>query len=148
MKPLRMLVILTTMIGSVTGADDQIAAPDAAVTTASGLQYTDDVVGEGEPAKPGDTVTVHYTGWIQQPDGTRGLQFDTSREIGRPMQFKLGRRKVIAGWEEGISGMRLGGRRTLFVPSALAYGKRGLGAIVLPNQNLIFEVELTGLRAR
>ncbi|HEY6645338.1 FKBP-type peptidyl-prolyl cis-trans isomerase [Povalibacter sp.] len=148
MKSLKMLVILTTMIVTVTGADDHIALPVAAVTTASGLQYMDDALGEGEPAKPGDTVSVQYTGWIQQPDGTRGLQFDTSREIGRPIEFRLGRRKVIAGWEEGISGMRLGGRRKLFVPSALAYGKRGLGAIVLPNQNLIFEVELIGLRTK
>ena len=74
--------------------------------------------------------------------------FDTSRDIGRPMEFRLGRGKVIKGWEEGISGMRVGGKRTLIIPSALAYGKRGLGNIVLPNQNLIFEVELVGLEAR
>jgi len=148
MKSLKLLAILTTMIASVAVSDEQTAAPTAAITTASGLQYIDDAVGEGEPAKAGDTVSVHYTGWIQNPDGSKWLRFDTSREIGRPLEFRLGRGKVIAGWEEGISGMRLGGKRTLFVPSALAYGKRGLGKIVLPNQDLIFELELVGLKTR
>jgi FKBP-type peptidyl-prolyl cis-trans isomerase FkpA len=112
------------------------------------LQYIDNAPGSGEPAKSGDTVSVQYTGWIQKVDSSKGLLFDTSRDIGRPIEFRLGRGKVIAGWEEGISGMRVGGQRTLIIPSALAYGKRGRGAIVLPNQNLIFEVELVGLRAR
>ena len=147
MKSFQLIVIVMTLIASVTCADGESAAPAATVTTASGLQYIDDAVGEGEPARTGDTVSVQYTGWIQKPDGTKGLMFDTSRDIGRPFEFRLGRRKVIAGWEEGISGMRVGGKRTLIVPSALAYGKRGLGAIVLPNQNLIFEVELVGLKA-
>ncbi len=148
MKLLKMIVLLTSMIGSVAVADERIASPAEEITTASGLRYIDDAVGEGEPAKAGDTVSVHYSGWIQNPDGSKWLRFDTSREIGRPLEFRLGRRQVIAGWEEGISGMRLGGKRTLFVPSALAYGKRGLGKIVLPNQNLIFEVELVGLKAK
>jgi FKBP-type peptidyl-prolyl cis-trans isomerase len=148
MKPIKLVLTVLTLIASVTYADNESASPSTMVTTASGLQYTDDAVGDGELAKAGDTVSVQYTGWIQKADGGKGLMFDTSRDIGRPFEFRLGRRKVIAGWEEGISGMRVGGKRTLVVPSALAYGKRGLGAIVLPNQNLIFEVELVGLRAR
>lgn len=118
------------------------------VTTASGLQYADDVIGDGEIAKKGDTVTVQYTGWIQQADGSKGLEFDTSRRPGHPITFRLGRKEVIKGWEEGITGMRVGGKRTLIIPSALAYGKRGLGHIVLPNQNLIFEVELVSVGSR
>jgi FKBP-type peptidyl-prolyl cis-trans isomerase len=140
--------LLPFLISNVAFADVDSVAPAALVTTASGLQYIDDAIGEGEPAKAGDTVTVQYTGWIQKADGSKGLLFDTTRDIGRPFEFRLGRRKVIQGWEEGISGMRIGGKRTLMVPSELAYGKHGSGQIVLPNQNLIFEVELVGLRAR
>lgn len=148
MKPIKLVVTLLSLITSVTCADGDSAAPAARVMTASGLQYIDDTVGDGELAKAGDTLSVQYTGWIQKADGSKGLRFDTSREIGRPIEFRLGRHKVIEGWEEGISAMRVGGKRTLIVPSALAYGKHGLGAIVLPNQNLIFEVELVGRRAR
>lgn len=134
----------------VTGAhaDDESASSAVTITTVSGLQYIDDFLGAGDLPKTGDVVSVQYTGWIQRADGGKGLMFDTSRDIGRPLEFRLGRHKVIQGWEEGIRGMRVGGKRTLIIPSALAYGKRGLGAIVLPNQNLIFEVELVGLRAR
>ena len=99
------------------------------VTTASGLQYADDVIGDGEIAKKGDTVTVQYTGWIQQADGSKGLEFDTSRRPGHSITFRVGRNEVIKGWEKGITGMRAGGKRTLIIPSALAYGKRGLGHI-------------------
>ena len=147
MKPIKLVLALLSLIASVTYADES-ASPAAMVTTASGLQYIDDAIGDGELAKAGDTVSVQYTGWIQKDDGGKGLMFDTSRDIGRPIEFRLGRHKVIDGWEEGIRAMRVGGKRTLIVPSALAYGKRGLGMIVLPNQNLIFEVELVGIRAR
>lgn len=148
MQPIKLVLTLLSLVASVTYADGESASPATMVKTTSGLQYIDNALGDGELAKAGDTVSVQYTGWIQKADGSKGLMFDTSRDIGRPIEFRLGRRKVIEGWEEGISGMRLGGKRTLLVPSALAYGKRGLGAIVLPNQNLIFEVELVGLRAR
>jgi FKBP-type peptidyl-prolyl cis-trans isomerase len=148
MKPIKLVLTLLGLMASVAYADGESASPATMVTTASGLQYIDNVVGNGEPAKAGDTVSVQYTGWIQKADGNKGLMFDTSRDIGRPIEFRLGRHKVIEGWEEGISGMRVGGKRTLVIPSALAYGKRGMGAIVLPNQNLIFEVELVGIRAR
>jgi FKBP-type peptidyl-prolyl cis-trans isomerase FkpA len=148
MKPIKFALTVLCLISNIAFADGDSAAPTAMVTTASGLQYIDDAVGEGESAKAGNTVSVQYTGWIQKADGGKGLLFDTTRDTGRPFEFRLGRRKVIQGWEEGIRGMQLGGKRTLIVPSELAYGKRGSGQIVLPNQNLIFEVELVGLRAK
>lgn len=148
MKPIKFALTVLCLISTSTFADGENAAPTAVVTTASGLQYINDAVGEGESAKAGDTVSVQYTGWIQKADGSKGLLFDTTRDIGRPFEFRLGRGKVIQGWEEGIRGMQVGGRRTLIVPSELAYGKRGVGQIVLPNQSLIFEVELVGLRAK
>lgn len=148
MKSIIFALAVMSLIATAVYADNQGAAPAEAVTTASGLQYIDDAIGDGEVAKAGDTVSVHYTGWIQNAEGGKGLLFDTSRDFGRPIEFRLGRRKVIQGWDEGISGMRVGGKRTLIIPSALAYGKRGVGKIVLPNQNLIFEVELVGLKAK
>jgi FKBP-type peptidyl-prolyl cis-trans isomerase FkpA len=148
MKPIKLALTVLCLISINTFADGESAAPAAVVTTATGLQYIDDAVGEGESAKAGDTVSIQYTGWIQKADGSKGLLFDTTREIGRPFEFRLGRRKVIQGWEEGVRGMRVGGKRILIVPTDLAYGKRGAGQIVLPNQNLIFEMELVGLRAK
>jgi FKBP-type peptidyl-prolyl cis-trans isomerase FkpA len=136
---------LSALLMIASSAASESVQLDVMVTTASGLQYTDHVIGDGDVAKKGDNVTVHYTGWIKEADGSKGLEFDTSRPPGRPITFRLGRNKVIKGWEEGIAGMRVGGKRTLFVPSSLAYGKRGAGHIVLPNQDLIFEVELIGL---
>lgn len=147
MKSFAIVLSVLSLIASSSHAQGEGAAPSA-VTTASGLQYIDDVVGDGELAKKGDTVTVQYTGWIREADGSKGLEFDTSRPPGRPITFRLGRGNVIKGWEEGITGMRVGGKRTLMIPAALAYGKRGLGYIVLPNQNLIFEVELVHLETR
>jgi len=148
MKPIKFALTVLCLISNLTFADGESTASAAMVRTASGLQYVDDAVGEGEAAKAGDTLSVQYAGWVQNADGSKGLLFDTTRDIGRPFEFRLGRRKVIQGWEEGISGMQVGGKRTLIVPAELAYGKRGSGHIVLPNQNLIFEVELVGLRAR
>ncbi len=148
MKPIKLALTLLILIASAAHADGESASPAAIVTTASGLQYIDSAIGNGELAKSGDLVSVQYTGWIRKDDGSKGIMFDTSRETGRPLEFKLGRHKVIDGWDEGVSGMRVGGKRTLIIPTALAYGKRGLGAIVLPNQNLIFEVELIGLKGK
>ena len=148
MKLIKFALAALYVISTIACAAGDSAAPAGVITTASGLQYVDEAVGEGESAKTGDTVSVQYTGWLQQADGSKGLQFDTTRDSGRPFEFQLGRRKVIQGWEEGISGMRVGGKRTLIVPSELAYGKRGVGKIVLPNQSLIFEIELVALGAR
>ena len=109
-------------------------------TTASGLVIEDLVVGEGALAQSGRNATVHYTGWL-----TDGTQFDSSKDRNDPFAFGLGRREVIAGWDEGVQGMRVGGRRKLTVPPALGYGARGAGGVIPPNATLIFEVELLGV---
>ena len=109
--------------------------------TASGLRYTDDKVGTGKTATAGKDVEVHYTGWLYL-DGFRGKQFDSSRGRG-PFAFPLGAGQVISGWDEGVAGMKEGGRRTLIIPPQLAYGERGAGGgIIPPNATLLFEVEL------
>ncbi len=107
------------------------------ITTASGLTIEDTVVGEGAAASAGRDVTVHYAGWLA--DGT---QFDSSKEKQDPFEFTLGKSEVMAGWEEGLNGMRVGGTRKLVVPPQLAYGEEGAGDTIPPNATLTFEVEL------
>lgn len=111
------------------------------VTTETGLQYEDLVVGNGPTPQGGQTVTVHYTGWL-----TNGSKFDSSLDKGQPFQFVLGAREVIRGWDEGVATMRVGGRRRLMVPPQLGYGERGAGGVIPPNATLIFEVELLGVQ--
>ena len=111
------------------------------VTTASGLKYDDTVVGTGAEASAGKSVQVNYTGWLDEGSGKKGKQFDSS--IGRgPFDFPLGAGMVIKGWDEGVAGMKVGGKRTLFIPSNLGYGSRGAPGAIPPNANLIFDVEL------
>jgi len=115
------------------------------VTTPSGLQYVDLKVGTGDVAKAGDQVSVHYTGWLQKPDGSKGQKFDSSKDRGQPFQFGLGQGQVIKGWDEGVQGMKVGGERELIIPPALGYGARGAGGVIPPNATLIFDVELLGV---
>jgi FKBP-type peptidyl-prolyl cis-trans isomerase len=110
------------------------------VTTESGLIYEDVVVGEGDEATAGKYVTVHYTGWLM--DGTK---FDSSKDRDDPFDFPLGGRHVIAGWDEGVQGMKVGGTRKLTIPPNLGYGARGAGGVIPPNATLVFEVELLGI---
>ena len=117
----------------------------ANTTTSSGLQYDDVVTGEGDEAKPGQNVTVHYTGWLQNDDGSQGSKFDSSKDRNDPFQFKLGAGHVIRGWDEGVQGMKVGGQRRLIIPAALGYGARGAGGVIPPNATLIFDVELLGV---
>jgi len=105
--------------------------------TDSGLKYEDTVEGGGEMAKTGDTVSVHYTGWLED-----GSKFDSSKDRNDPLQFKLGGGQVIKGWDEGVTGMKVGGSRKLTIPPQLAYGARGAGGVIPPNATLFFEVEL------
>jgi FKBP-type peptidyl-prolyl cis-trans isomerase FkpA len=111
-------------------------------TTASGLQYEDTVVGEGAEAKAGANVTVHYTGWLRNDDGSAGAKFDSSKDRNDPFQFPLGAGHVIRGWDEGVQGMKVGGQRRLTIPASLGYGARGAGGVIPPNATLIFDVEL------
>ena len=114
------------------------------------LEVTDLVVGQGAEASPGATVTVQYTGWMYdhtRPD-KKGAEFDSSRKGGQPFRFALGQRQVIAGWDQGLTGMKVGGQRRLLVPSALAYGDRGAGGVIPPGATLVFDIELLGVQPR
>jgi len=122
-----------------------IKAANAFVKTASGLQYQDLKLGTGPVAMGGTEVTVHYTGWLQNPDGSPGKKFDSSRDRGDPFKFPLGAGHVIKGWDEGVQGMKVGGVRKLIIPAALGYGARGAGGVIPPGATLIFEVELLGV---
>ena len=113
----------------------------AFTTTASGLQYEDTTVGDGAEATKGQQVTVHYTGWLYN-DGTQGAKFDSSKDRNDPFVFSLGAGMVIRGWDEGVAGMKIGGKRTLIIPAGLGYGARGAGGAIPPNADLIFDVEL------
>jgi FKBP-type peptidyl-prolyl cis-trans isomerase FkpA len=109
-------------------------------TTASGLVIEELIIGEGAEACAGQMVSVHYTGWL-----TDGTKFDSSKDRNEPFEFALGARHVIAGWDEGVQGMKIGGTRKLTIPPALGYGTRGAGGVIPPNATLVFEVELLGL---
>src|SRR6187549_1398814 len=110
------------------------------IKTASGLGIEDLVVGDGATASAGQRVSVHYTGWLEN-----GTKFDSSKDRGEPFMFSLGRGEVIRGWDEGVSGMKVGGKRKLTIPAALGYGTRGAGGVIPPNATLLFEVELLGV---
>jgi FKBP-type peptidyl-prolyl cis-trans isomerase FkpA len=112
------------------------------VTTTSGLTYKDIKVGEGVEAKPGQEVTVHYTGRLKQND----QKFDSSVDRDEPFTFNLGRGDVIRGWDEGVAGMKVGGERQLIIPAELAYGARGAGGVIPPNATLVFDVKLLGVK--
>jgi FKBP-type peptidyl-prolyl cis-trans isomerase FkpA len=123
------------------------AAPEDQVTE---LQVQDLVVGQGAEATPGSNVIVHYSGWLYDhaaPDH-KGKPFDSSRESGRPFGFALGARQVIAGWDQGVAGMRVGGQRRLVIPAALGYGDRGAGGVIPPGATLVFDVELLDVQPR
>jgi len=112
------------------------------VSTPSGLQYVDEVVGTGASPSPGQTVSVHYTGWLEN-----GTKFDSSYDHGGPIPFPIGVGRVIKGWDEGVMTMKVGGKRRLIIPPQLGYGARGAGdGLIPPNATLIFEVELLGVQ--
>jgi len=112
-----------------------------AIKTASGLAIEELVAGSGAEAAAGQKVSVHYTGWLSQ-DGNKGAKFDSSKDRGDPFVFPLGKGHVIKGWDEGVQGMKVGGKRMLTIPPALGYGARGAGGVIPPNATLLFEMEL------
>ena len=117
-------------------------APAPATTTANvtELKIEDMKMGNGTEAAPGKSVSVHYTGWL-----TSGKKFDSSVDRGQPFKFRLGAGQVIPGWDKGVSGMKVGGKRKLTIPPAMAYGDQGAGGVIPPNSTLVFEVELLGV---
>jgi peptidylprolyl isomerase len=117
----------------------------ASVTTSSGLQMTDTVVGTGASPKTGQTCVMHYTGWLYE-NGVKGKKFDSSLDRGQPFEFPIGTGRVIKGWDEGVASMKVGGKRTLIIPPTLGYGARGAGGVIPPNATLMFDVELLGLK--
>jgi peptidylprolyl isomerase len=115
------------------------------MTTASGLQIIDNKVGTGASPKPGQICVMHYTGWLYE-NGQKGKKFDSSVDRNEPFEFPIGQKRVIAGWDEGVATMKVGGKRTLIIPPALGYGARGAGGVIPPNATLMFDVELLAVK--
>jgi peptidylprolyl isomerase len=115
------------------------------MTLPSGLQVLDTVPGTGASPKTGETCVMHYTGWLYE-NGQKGKKFDSSVDRGQPFEFPIGVGRVIKGWDEGVSTMKVGGKRTLIIPPNLGYGARGAGGVIPPNATLIFEVELLNVK--
>jgi peptidylprolyl isomerase len=139
---------VTAMSGAVMLADPTLATAQTAgkpMTTASGLQIIDTQVGTGASPQTGQTCVMHYTGWLYE-NGAKGKKFDSSLDRGQPFEFPIGRGRVIAGWDEGVASMKVGGKRTLIIPAKLGYGERGAPGAIPPNATLLFEVELLGVK--
>ena len=132
----------TTYLGKGLGVASATPTPDSVdiTITGSGVQIQELVVGTGAEAKAGDKVSMHYTGWLED-----GKQFDSSRSRNQPFEFTLGAGEVIPGWEEGVTGMKVGGKRKLTIPPEMAYGDKGAGSVIPPNATLTFEVELLNI---
>ncbi len=140
---------ITGLLAGCSGGISDLGGTQVATTTATpeaGVQITDTKLGTGVTPKPGQTCIVHYTGWIYE-NGVKGKKFDSSLDRKKPFAFVLGEHKVIEGWERGIVTMKAGGKRTLIIPPALAYGSAGGGNAIPPNATLLFEVELLEVRA-
>ena len=116
-----------------------------AMTTETGLKFIDTTVGTGASPKSGQTCVMHYTGWLSE-GGAKGQKFDSSVDRGSPFEFPIGMKRVIAGWDEGVATMKVGGKRTLIIPPQLGYGERGAGGVIPPNATLIFDVELLAIK--
>lgn len=143
MKKLMFGIVIASLFITLTAIADQPKGEKKMQPTkpaASGLVKEDLKVGSGAEAKPGDLVTVHYTGWL-----TDKTKFDSSVDRGEPFKFKLGSGMVIKGWDEGVKGMKIGGKRKLTIPPDMGYGARGAGGVIPPNATLVFDVELLGV---
>ena len=144
-------VAFATIVGAAFTLASATFAPAAAqsagttMTTPSGLKITDSKVGTGASPKTGQTVVVHYTGWLYE-NGAKSKKFDSSVDRSQPFEFPIGTHRVIPGWDEGVATMKVGGKRTLIIPSELAYGANGAGGVIPPNATLIFDVELLRIK--
>ncbi len=142
-------VAVTAMTGIIVPLTSASFAPAAAqtvekpmtMTTPSGLKIIDTKAGTGASPKTGQICVMHYTGWLYE-NGAKGKKFDSSVDRGQPFEFPIGTHRVIAGWDEGVATMKVGGKRTLIIPPELGYGARGAGGVIPPNATLIFDVEL------
>lgn len=132
----------------ITTACSQQDLPPMETSKVAALIKKDMLQGDGAEAKAGQQVTVHYTGWLYDESGAenKGKKFDSSRDRGTPFSFSLGAGEVIKGWDEGVQGMKVGGHRTLVIPPAMGYGKRGAGNVIPPNATLVFDVELLAVK--
>ena len=145
---LKAAVVALSLMGLVfMTSDDSASAQSAAkpVTTSSGLQIIDTKAGTGASPRSGQTVVVHYTGWLYE-NGAKGKKFDSSVDRNEAFEFPIGQGRVIKGWDEGVMSMKIGGKRTLIIPPALGYGARGAGGAIPPNATLMFDVELLGVK--
>ncbi|MEE9309706.1 MAG: FKBP-type peptidyl-prolyl cis-trans isomerase [Cocleimonas sp.] len=142
--PFSLLISACTDSAKTSSIKEVVVAP----APISSLIIDDVKVGTGAVATAGQTVSVHYTGWLYDAKAANkhGKQFDSSRTRGTPFQFPLGGGRVIKGWDQGVAGMKIGGQRTLTIPSAMGYGARGAGGDIPPNAVLIFDVELIGVK--
>src|SRR4051794_32859793 len=131
------------LAGAISTAHAQ--TPGATMTTPSGLKITDTKAGAGATPKAGQTCVMHYTGWLYE-NGAKGKKFDSSVDRGQPFEFPIGQGRVIAGWDEGVATMKVGGKRTLIIPPELGYGARGAGGVIPPNATLMFDVELLAVK--
>jgi peptidylprolyl isomerase len=136
--------LILPIFGALFLAITSTASAQHFVTLSSGVQYHDEAVGTGPQPQAGQTVTVHYTGWLDD-HGKPGRKFDSSRDRGKPFSFTLGAQQVIAGWDIGVATMHVGGKRTLIIPPEAGYGERGAGGVIPPGATLIFDVELLGI---
>ncbi len=145
--PIKLLLLATIVAFAGLSSPESARAQSGGnvVTTASGLQIRDIKAGTGASPKTGQICVMHYTGWLYV-DGKKGAKFDSSVDRGQPFEFPIGTRRVIAGWDEGVASMKVGGKRELIIPPALGYGARGAGGAIPPNATLIFEVELLAIK--
>jgi len=138
-------VLALALLAAIAPSAQSNAATNQVIEMPNGLKYTDNTTGTGTEATAGKKVSVHYTGWLYN-NGAKGAKFDSSVDRGQPFQFTLGAHQVIAGWDEGVAGMKVGGKRTLIIPPELGYGARGAGGVIPPNATLMFDVELLGVQ--
>jgi peptidylprolyl isomerase len=135
--------LIVTMAGALAPVAPALA--QNVMTTPSGLKIIEVKPGSGASPKTGQTCVMHYTGWLYE-NGAKGKKFDSSVDRGQPFEFKIGQHQVIAGWDEGVATMKVGGKRTLIIPPNLAYGERGAGGVIPANATLLFDVELLAIK--